>query len=167
MHIERSCRSMTPAHFHLALGTCCPRANCFENNHNLRHVLPLVTSCVRAKGDGFSSQTITTLFAMRSSVTGMTAMAAVLFMGLVSVAVAAAVSSGPPTPPLPYTTTMLRTHHYSHAEYLSIAEKLSVGHTGWLYYFLRQSLTLLLWLCREGPQSCWWLRTGLQYCDRP
>lgn len=39
---------------------------------------------------------------------------------------AARVDPPPPTAPLPYTTTMLRTHHFSSAEFLSIAEELSV-----------------------------------------
>ena len=35
-------------------------------------------------------------------------------------------SLDPPVVPLPYTTTMLRTHHFAAAEFLSIAEELSV-----------------------------------------
>ena len=38
----------------------------------------------------------------------------------------ASANAGPPTVPMPYMTTMLRTHHFVDAEFLSIYEQLSV-----------------------------------------
>lgn len=52
-----------------------------------------------------------------------TACAAAVVATVLSLGIA---SAQPPTPPTPYTTTMLRTHHFVSAEFLSIYEQLSV-----------------------------------------
>eukprot|EP00656_Telonema_subtile_P049290 TRINITY_DN6088_c0_g1_i1.p1 TRINITY_DN6088_c0_g1~~TRINITY_DN6088_c0_g1_i1.p1 ORF type:complete len:263 (-),score=60.99 TRINITY_DN6088_c0_g1_i1:197-985(-) len=54
----------------------------------------------------------------------MSTMSVLSVLSILAVLVAA--DPKPPTSPLPYTTTMLRTHNYTSAEFLSIYEQLSV-----------------------------------------
>lgn len=49
-----------------------------------------------------------------------------LVASLAALLMGAALADSPPQPPLPYTTTMLRTHHFATKEFLSIYEQLSV-----------------------------------------